>query len=84
MIAVEAHFAAYTVAFFDHCQNIGSVLPERASHPVYITSELVMADELRPERAPEGEAFVKDFRDQTLVGVVPHVFVECANNFLLR
>ena len=81
MIAVEAHFAAYTVAFFDH---IGSVLPERASHPVYITSELVMADELRPERAPEGEAFVKDFRDQTLVGVVPYVFVECANNLLLR
>src|SRR4029434_4550376 len=84
MIAVEAHFAADTIAFLDHRQNIGVVLPKRAGTPVNTAAILIVADELWPERPAEGEARVKDFRDQAFVSVIPHVFIECTNDFLLR
>lgn len=70
MIAVETHLAADTVALFDHSQNVCGVLPECRGHPVDIASQLIVADECRPEGAAKGEAFVENFRDQAFVGVV--------------
>ena len=84
MIAVKPHLTTDTVAFFDYRENIGGVLPERAGHPVNTAAELFVPHKLWSEGAPKRETFVKEFRDQALVGVVPHVFVECANDFLLR
>ena len=69
--------------FLTEGQNVGRVLTERGSYKLDISNELLMTEELRAERSSEGEVRVKYLSYQCGVGVVPHLLVEDAHNFLL-
>ena len=79
MIAVETHLPLTRLPSSIIARMSRGVLPECRGHPVDIASQLIVADECRPEGAAKGEAFVENFRDQAFIGVVPHILVEYAH-----
>src|SRR5438270_7538726 len=83
MDAMESQLARDSVVLFDQIKNVRCVVLKRVGDPPYIIRELRVSDENRAERTSECEVPVEYFRNQANVCVIPHVFVESADQLLL-
>jgi len=83
VIAVISQLGPDLVAFLHHIENVGGVVAKRRGDEVDITRELLVAAKLPTKGAAKSEVRMEQLRDQALVGVVPQLLEEDADNFLL-
>src|SRR5262252_8314706 len=65
VVAVKSHLAADAIVLLDQGQDVCGVVAEGSSHPIDVTSELIVADQRRPKRTAEGKVRMENAGDQT-------------------
>lgn len=83
VIAMETQLSKNLIPLFREGKDIGRVVVERISNELHIAYELLMANQLRTQRATEREVRMEDLRHQGSVRVIPHFLVENPYEFLL-
>ena len=83
MGAGERHPHGNPIRLLDNLANIGLVITERGTHPVYVIKKPVDTFPIRSERTVKQEVFSQDLSRDRFVPPVPELFIEAPDEITI-